>query len=92
MSIIRVHLLISGRVQGVYYRRDSRIEALRLGLNGWVRNLPDSKVEIIAEGEEKKIEEFIRWCYEGPSRAIVREVKVIRERSKEEFETFRILR
>ena len=63
-----------------------------MGLNGWVRNLPDSKVEIIAEGEEKKVEEFIRWCYEGPSRAIVREVKVIRERSKEEFETFRILR
>ncbi len=92
MSVIRVRLLISGRVQGVYYRRQSKDEALRLGLKGWVRNLPDRRVEAVAEGEEEKVEAFIGWCREGPPLAIVRGVEVSRERPTEEFETFRVLR
>lgn len=92
MSVIRVRLLISGRVQGVYYRRHSMDEALRLGLKGWVRNLPDRRVEAVAEGEADKVEAFIGWCRGGPPLAIVRGVEVSRERPTGEFETFRILK
>jgi acylphosphatase len=89
---VRAHIYVSGRVQGVYFRRDTMTKALRLGLKGWVRNLPDKKVEAVAEGEEENVEEFIRWCHEGPPLAIVRGVEVSRERPTGEFETFRILR
>jgi acylphosphatase len=71
MTIIRVHLYISGRVQGVFYRRNAMQEAKRLGLTGWVRNLPDRRVEAVAEGDEKLVEEFISWCRKGPPLAIV---------------------
>jgi len=81
MPAARVHLYVSGRVQRVNYRRDTRRRALALGLTGWVRNLPDGRVE-----------EFIRWCREGPAFAIVREVEVRREPPTGEFETFTVRR
>jgi acylphosphatase len=89
---VRARIYVSGRVQGVYFRRHSMDEALRLGLKGWVRNLPDRRVEAVAEGEEEKVEAFIGWCRGGPPLAIVRGVEVSMERPTEEFETFRILR
>jgi len=92
MPAARVHLYVSGRVQGVNYRRDTRRRALALGLTGWVRNLPDGRVEAVAEGEEKVVEELIRWCREGPAFAIVRGVEVRRESPTGEFETFTVRR
>ena len=92
MSIVRAHLYVSGRVQGVNYRRDTRREALRLGLTGWVRNLPDRRVEVVAEGEEERVEALVRWCWEGPAMAIVRGIEVHRERPAGEFETFSVIR
>jgi acylphosphatase len=90
MTVVRVHLYISGRVQGVYYRRNAMQEALRLGLTGWVRNLPDRRVEAVAEGEEERVEEFVRWCRKGPPLAIVREVKIHREPATGWFDAFEI--
>ena len=90
MSFIRAHLFISGRVQGVNYRRDTRLKALRLGLTGWVRNLPDRRVEVVTEGEEGSVEELIRWCRKGPPLAIVRGMEVWRETPTGEFVTFNI--
>lgn len=92
MVIVRAHLLISGRVQGVNYRRDTRRTAMSLGLTGWVRNLPDRRVEVVAEGEEERIEELIRWCREGPALAIVRGIEVQREAPTGEFEAFTVRR
>ena len=92
MPAARVHLYVSGRVQMVNYRRDTRRRALALGLTGWVRNLPDGRVEAVAEGEEDRVEEFIRWCREGPAFAIVRGVEVRREPPTGEFETFTVRR
>lgn len=92
MPVIRAHIYISGRVQGVNYRRDTRLQAIRLGLTGWVRNLPDSRVEVVAEGEQERVEELIRWCRRGPPIAIVRRVEVRRELPTGEFETFDIRR
>jgi acylphosphatase len=87
---VRAHIYVSGRVQGVYYRKNARRSALSLGLTGWVRNLPDRRVEAVAEGERTRVEEFLGWCREGPSMAIVRGLEVAWEEATGEFETFRI--
>lgn len=87
---VRAHIHVSGRVQGVYYRKNATRSALSLGLTGWVRNLPDRRVEAVAEGERDRVEDFLGWCREGPSMAIVRDVEVSWEAATGEFETFRI--
>jgi len=73
---IRVHVFVSGRVQGVGYRYSTMDEAQRLGVNGWVRNLPDGRVEAVFEGSRKLVEEIIRWCQKGPTAAVVKDVAV----------------
>lgn len=70
------HAFISGKVQGVGYRYSTMNEAKKLGLNGWVRNLPDSRVEAVFEGESEVVEEMIRWCRQGPTAAVVNDVQV----------------
>jgi acylphosphatase len=74
----RVHLVISGLVQGVGFRLAAQREASRLGLVGWVRNLADGRVEAVAEGPEQSIEQMVAWCRRGPSGARVRDVAVER--------------
>lgn len=75
----RVHVWVSGRVQGVFFRASARDKAVGLGLAGWVRNLPDGRVEILAEGEPRRIAEFLDWCRTGPPRARVEECRVVEE-------------
>ena len=75
-DLARVHLLVSGLVQGVAFRYHTVDEARRLGLNGWVRNLPDGRVEAEAEGEREKLGALVRWCRHGPPAARVDDVRV----------------
>jgi acylphosphatase len=86
----RAHLLISGRVQGVFYRAHTRDEAKRRGLTGWVRNLPDGRVAVMVEGERRLIESLIDWCRQGPPYAYVDEVLVDWQPYQGEFQEFRI--
>jgi acylphosphatase len=86
----RAHLFISGRVQGVFYRSNTRRKALQLGLTGWVRNLRDGRVEAVFEGEEPAVRKAIEWCREGPPHAFVSNVEVLSEKPTGEFETFSI--
>lgn len=86
----RAHLLISGRVQGVYYRGFTTEIADSLGLKGWVRNLPDRRVEAVFEGERDLIETAIRKCYEGPPASRVADIDVIWEDHIEGFSDFGI--
>ena len=72
----RAHLLIGGRVQGVGFRYSTTIEADSLGLSGWVRNLPDGRVEVVAEGPRAVVERLIEWCRQGPRYAWVDKVDV----------------
>jgi acylphosphatase len=90
LPVIRVRLNVVGRVQGVFYRANTRREALSLGLTGWVRNLPDGSVEVVAEGEEDQVEKLISCCRRGPPLAIVRSVEVKRESPVNEFKTFSV--
>ena len=69
-----VHLHITGRVQGVFYRKSAQDKAHELGITGWVRNKADGSVEAVAQGE--RVQEFIDWCWKGPSGASVTDVTV----------------
>ena len=75
MSAGRLHLFIAGRVQGVYYRATAAEQAQRLGLAGWVRNLRDGRVELVAEGEAEALAALLAWCHRGPPTAVVAEVE-----------------
>ena len=72
----RVHLFIEGRVQGVFYRSFTREQAGDLGLNGWVRNLHDGRVEAVFEGPKERIEQVIAACQKGPPGARVSHVNI----------------
>jgi acylphosphatase len=90
--VIRVDLLIGGRVQGVFYRASAQQEAMRLGLCGEIRNLPDGRVEAIVEGPKERVEEFIEWCRRGPPSAEVEEVGVRWSVARGHFRTFMVTR
>lgn len=72
----RAHVFVSGRVQGVYYRANTRDTARENGIDGWVRNLDDGRVEAVFEGPREAVESTVEWCHEGSPRAEVREVSV----------------
>lgn len=91
MDNIRTHLIIEGRVQGVWFRDSTRNEAIRLDLTGWVKNRSDGNVEIVAEGSREKVEIFIEWCHHGPPAARVTKVYEIKEDFTGEFDFFRIM-
>ncbi|WP_017652601.1 acylphosphatase [Fortiea contorta] len=75
-KLIRAHVFISGRVQGVGYRYATVETASQLGLTGWVRNLPDNRVEAVFEGAQPIVDEMVRWCHAGPPAAMVKSVVV----------------
>jgi acylphosphatase len=75
-TLIRAHVFVSGRVQGVGYRATTWDMAALLKLNGWVRNLPDGRVEAVFEGSKAMVEEMLRWCQQGSPQAIVDEVAI----------------
>lgn len=85
---LRAHLVIHGLVQGVYFRASTRDEAVRIGVGGWVQNLSDGGVEALFEGEKKKVEEIVGWCYKGPPGASVVTVDLKWEPYKGEFKRF----
>jgi len=89
-ELARVQVLISGRVQGVFYRARTRDQALARGLTGWVRNLPDGRVAAVFEGERQKIEDMLAWCRIGPSYAAVDEVLTDWQPYRGEFQDFSI--
>ena len=76
MPARRRKLVISGRVQGVFYRQSACDEATRLGLKGWVRNLDSGEVEAVVEGSDAAVESFVGWCHRGPPHARVEAVQV----------------
>jgi acylphosphatase len=82
-------VVVSGHVQGVFFRDQTRREAHRRGVAGWVRNCPDGTVEAYFEGEAAAVEELVRWCRQGPRHATVYELRV-REAEPEGLDRFTI--
>lgn len=73
---IAAHVYVSGRVQGVYFRATCAQEARRLGLSGWVRNLADGRVELLASGPRRAVMDLVAWCRRGPPEARVTDVQI----------------
>ncbi len=88
--MVRARLLISGRVQGVFYRASCQDEAEARGLAGWVRNLADGSVEALLQGPREQVESMIKWCYVGPSHARVTKIAVTYEEPGADLAGFRI--
>jgi acylphosphatase len=86
----RMHVLISGRVQGVFFRAYTRETAMTLNLTGWVRNLYDGSVETVFEGGDTNVQSMLEWCKKGPPHAVVRHVDASEEPYTGEFRDFRI--
>jgi len=89
---IQVHVIISGRVQGVWYRASTRRKAEELGLTGWVKNTVDGNVEAVFEGDESIVHEMVNWCWVGPPLSQVADVKVTKRNVCDEFTGFAVLR
>ena len=87
---IRAIVCVSGRVQGVFFRSETQDEAMRHGLTGWVRNLPDGRVEAVFEGEKELVDKLIEFCRRGPPGARVANVEVVWENYTGEFRGFRV--
>jgi len=86
----RAHLYVSGLVQGVFFRSKTLTEASYRQVIGWVRNLPDGRVEAVFEGEREKIVEMINFCKKGPTLARVNKVEVLWEDYTGSFKSFSI--
>ena len=90
MNSKRVHLLIKGRVQGVYFRQSMMETAEKNNVLGWVQNLPDNRVEAILEGNDSNVDAVIEWANFGPAGAVVDELKITEENYVGEFSDFEI--
>jgi len=86
----RISLLITGKVQGVGYRYSVKLKAESMAIRGYVRNQPDGSVFVTVQGENTAVENFVKWCYKGPSAALVRGVEKM-PGSIEDFSEFKIL-
>jgi len=87
---IRAHIFVSGLVQGVFFRSYTVQKAKEFGVFGWVKNLPDGKVEAVLEGEKEKVEKLVEWMKRGPEFAKVNGIEVEWQEYKGEFENFEI--
>lgn len=86
----RAHVFVSGQVQGVSFRDATRQQADQLGLNGWVRNTDDNRVEAVFEGEPDAVSQMVEWCKSGPSSADVEDVSVENEVSSGDLSGFEV--
>ena len=87
---IRVHIIVSGRVHGVFFRAETQEKAQQLGVTGWVKNLSEDRVEAVFEGERAKVEQMVEWAKKGPSGAIVNDLDLSWEEYRGEFTNFEI--
>ena len=89
-NMVRAHVVISGKVQGVFFRATTKETAENLGVKGWVKNRSDGNVEALFEGGKKQVDLVLKWCSEGPLHAKVERVDISREEYSGEYYDFRI--
>jgi acylphosphatase len=88
--LIRVHVFVTGKVQGVYFRQNTQLTAREHGVTGWVRNLPDGRVEAVIEGDDARVKKVAEWCRRGPPAARVDGIEITNEKYTGEFASFEI--
>ena len=88
---IRDSILVSGKVQGVFFRQALKVVAKKNNVSGWVRNLKDMRVEVVLEGDNKSVNSVIAWARIGPANSRVDDIEVSNEGFKNEFLTFEVL-
>ena len=86
-----IHLLIKGKVQGVFYRATARDVAEEIGITGWIRNTEEENVEAVVSGNREQLKKFTDWCRQGPPKALVSEV-IVTNKEDENFLGFKIIR
>lgn len=86
-----LHVVIKGKVQGVFYRATAKEVADEIGITGWVKNTPEGNVEALVTGDEEQVQKFLSWCKQGPLLAKVSDV-ITAERPDESFLNFKIIR
>ncbi len=91
MAKQRVHLLIKGKVQGVFFRQALKVMAKKNNVNGWVRNLNDGRVESVLEGEDVDVSILVEWSHAGSANARVEDIEIKNEKYKEDFTKFEVL-
>ncbi len=90
MTKKRIHVYVSGRVQGVYYRQNALKVAADLGVYGWTKNLNDGRVELLIEGDKDAVETMVEWCKKGPMFARVSQLQCLEEEYKGEYDNFSV--
>ena len=90
MGSIRKHVVINGKVQGVFFRSSAQKRATSLGIGGWIKNMPDGKVEAVFEGKEEAVRKMLSWCWKGSGPAHVIDLKTKDEEPSGEEKDFRI--
>ena len=86
----QIHIFVTGRVQGVFFRQSTKVMAIKNNAKGWVRNLDDGRVEIVAQGETQDIDNLAHWCKTGPANSRVDEFELSEENISDEFENFEV--
>ncbi len=86
----QIHIFVTGRVQGVFFRQSTKVMAIKNNVKGWVRNLDDGRVEIVAQGETQDIDNLAHWCKTGPANSRVDEFELSEENISDEFENFEV--
>ena len=86
----QIHIFVTGRVQGVFFRQSTKVMAIKNNVKGWVRNLDDGRVELVAQGETQDIDNLAHWCKTGPANSRVDEFELSEENISDEFETFEV--
>ena len=91
MSDRRIHVFVTGKVQGVFFRQSLKVMAKKNGVFGWVRNLSDGRVEAVLEADQQRMDGMIRWINRGPANSRVENVEVAEEKFVGEFSRFDVL-
>ena len=87
----RTHILVTGKVQGVFFRQATKVVAIKNNVNGWVKNLENSQVEILLEGEETDVNSVVDWCRNGPANSRVDKIEINQQIFIDELLNFEVL-
>ncbi len=91
MSNQRIRIIVTGKVQGVFFRQALKVMAKKNNIFGWVKNLKDGRVEAVLEGDEEKVSRLVEWAHGGPANARVEDVEICNEKFSSEFSKFDVV-